>query len=147
MIVKTESNKGSVSMHLKKTINKSTNRIYLSIVHGYRDENGKVRSKTVKPIGFVDDLQKQYADPVSHFTAIAKSMNEARINAKSTTITLDMNEQIQPGSIRKNYGSVIYSKIYHELELDRFLNNARRHEKHQFNTESMMRLLVYSRLL
>jgi len=42
---------------------------------------------------------------------------------------------------------VSYSKVYHELEIDRFLDNARRHEKFSFNTEAIMRLLVYSRLL
>lgn len=48
---------------------------------------------------------------------------------------------------RKNYGHVVFSKVYHELEIDRFLNNARRHEKFRFNTDAIMRLLVFTRLL
>ncbi|WSI02847.1 IS1634 family transposase [Sedimentibacter sp. MB31-C6] len=48
---------------------------------------------------------------------------------------------------RKNYGHIVFSKIYHELEIDRFLKNARRHENFKFNTDAIMRLLIYTRLL
>ena len=135
-------------MHLRKAFNKKTGRTYLSIVQGFRDKDGKSKSKVIKSLGYQDELQKHYKDPISHFTAVATTMGTERKHLKTATITLDMNEQIPNGSvIRKNYGSVVYSKIYHELEIDRFLNNARRHEKHEFNTEAMMRLLLYSRLL
>ena len=32
-------------------------RKYLSIVHGYRDENGKVRKKTIRSLGYLDELE------------------------------------------------------------------------------------------
>ncbi len=48
---------------------------------------------------------------------------------------------------RKNYGYIVFSKIYHELGIDVFLKNARRHKNFMFNTDAIMRLLVYSRLL
>ena len=135
-------------MYLRKTFDKRLGRTYLSIAHGYRDASGKIKVETIKSLGSIEELQKKYEDPVAHFTAVAKDMEAERQQSKTTTITLDMNELIEQGSaLRKNYGSVVYSKIYHELEIDRFLNNARRHEKHNFNTEAMMRLLIYSRLL
>jgi transposase len=135
-------------VYLRQATDKRVGRTYLSIAHNYRDETGKSRIKTVKPLGTLEELQKEYDDPIAHFTGVAKAMEAERLQSKTATITLDMNEQIAHGSVlRKNYGSVVYSKIYHELEIDRFLNNARRHEKHKFNTEAMMRLLVYSRLL
>jgi len=135
-------------MYLRKAYDKRVDKTYLSIAHNYKDENGKSKVKTIKALGNLEDLIKEYEDPITHFTAVAKAMEAERLQSKATTITLDMTEQIVRGSVlRKNYGSVVYSKIYHELEIDRFLDNARRHEKHKFNTESMMRLLVYSRLL
>jgi transposase len=135
-------------MHLRKAYNKKTKRTYLSIVHGFRDKNGKSKSKVIKSLGYLDALEKEFSNPISHFTALAKSMEIERKVSKTETITLDMDEQLEHGAImRKNYGSIVFSKVYHELELDRFLNNARRHEKFSFNTEAMMRLLVYSRLL
>jgi transposase len=59
-----------------------------------------------------------------------------------------MNKQLDRGSVnRKNYGYIVFSKIYHELEIDWFLKNARRHENFKFNTDAIMRLLVYAKLL
>lgn len=139
---------GVIAMHLRKAHNKKTGRTYLSIVHGYRDSEKKSKSKVIKSIGYLDELAKKYPDPLAHFTAIAKTMEAERLQAKIKTITIDMDEQIQRGSVlRKNYGSVIFSKVYHELEIDRFLNNAQRHESFSYNTEAIMRLLLYSRLL
>ena len=135
-------------MYLRKVTDKRIGRTYLSIAHNHKDINGVTNVKTIKSLGNLEELQKQYDDPIAHFTAIAKAMEAERLQSKTTTIALDMNEQIVRGSVlRKNYGCVVYSKVYHELEIDRFLDNARRHEKHKYNTEAMMRLLLYSRLL
>jgi transposase len=99
-------------------------------------------------VGYLDVLEKKYPDPIAHFTAMANKMDDERKANKNVTITLDLNEPLNPQTInRKNYGCVLYSKIYHELEIDRFLDNARRHEKFKFNSEAIMRLLLYSRLL
>lgn len=46
-------------MYLKKASNKKTGRTYLSIVKGYRDpETKKVKQKTVKGLGYLDELEK-----------------------------------------------------------------------------------------
>ena len=135
-------------MHLKKAFDKRKNRTYLSIVHGYRDSEGKSRAKTVRSLGYLDELEKQYDDPIAHFTALAQSMEHERRLSIRRTITLDMNELIEKDQVlRKNYGYVVFSKVYHELKIDRFLNNTRRHEKFEFNSESIMRLLIYTRLM
>lgn len=75
-------------------------------------------------------------------------MEEERLNDEMVNITVDKNKQLDRNETnRKNYGHVVFSKIYHELEIDRFLKNARRHENFKFNTDAIMRLLVYTRLL
>jgi transposase len=135
-------------VHLKKAYDKRTGRTYLSIIHGYRDSEGKSRAKTVQSLGYLDELSREYADPIAHFTAVVRAMESERLSSKSITVTLDLNEQLERGTLkRKNYGSVVFSKVYHELEIDRFLNNARRHEKFTFNSESIMRLMIYTRLI
>ena len=135
-------------MHLKKSYDKRSGRTYLSIVHGYRDTDGKSKSKVIESLGYLDILEKKYADPITHFTNRVQSMEVERKESKTVTIAFDMEEELERNIVmRKNYGSVVFSKVYHELEIDRFLNNARRHEKFIFNTEAMMRLLVYTRLL
>ena len=45
------------------------------------------------------------------------------------------------------YGHIVLSKIYHELELDRFWNNKSRHAEFEYNANSIMKLLVFARLL
>jgi transposase len=135
-------------MFLKKTYQKRTGRTYLTIAQGYRTPDKKSRTKTIESIGYLDELEKQYKDPISHFTKLAKQMDEERLAGKRFIVTLDADEQLDRGAAnRKNYGHVVFSKIYHELEIDRFLKNARRHKNFKYNTDAIMRLLVFGRLL
>lgn len=135
-------------MFLKKCTSRKTGRTYLSIVHGYKDMDGKTKHKTIQSIGYLDVMEKKYDDPIAHFTKIAAQMEEERLNDEMVNITVDKNKQLDRNETnRKNYGHVVFSKIYHELEIDRFLKNARRHENFKFNTDAIMRLLVYTRLL
>ena len=64
-------------MFLRKSL--SNGKIYLSFVQGYRDENGKVKQKTIQKIGYLDDLKNQYDDPVTHFKQIAKDKNNEEL--------------------------------------------------------------------
>ena len=135
-------------MYLRQTYNKKTVRTYLSIVHGYRDIDGKVKQKTIQKIGYLDELVKDYDDPISHFKKVAQDMEVERKEDKNISITFDMDNQLDRGNKnRKNYGYIVFSKIYHELGIDVFLKNAKRHKNFKFNTDAIMRLLVYSRLL
>jgi hypothetical protein len=135
-------------MFLKKTFQKKTGRTYLSIAHGYRTSDKKSRTDTVVSIGYLDELEKEYDDPIAHFKALAKELDEERKASGSMTFTVNTSEKLKKGTVnRKNYGHVVFSKIYHELELDRFLKNARRHKCFKFNTDAIMRLLVFGRLL
>lgn len=135
-------------MFLRKNHSTKTGRTHLSIVQGYRDNEGRTRHRTVKALGYLDVLEKEYQDPIAHFTQVASQMDEERMQSKSRTITIDMSKEVERGQAnRKNYGYIVLSRIYHELEIDRFLKNARRHEDFKFNTDAIMRLLVYARLL
>src|SRR5690606_33464489 len=48
---------------------------------------------------------------------------------------------------RRNFGYAALSHIYHELEIDKFLINRQRHSKEENDANSIMKLLVFSRLL
>jgi transposase len=136
-------------MNLRQTTSKQNDRVYLSIVKGYRDKDtGKVRSKTVQSLGYLDELQKQYEDPVTHFQELARQMTKQENEKNKLTISLNMGEQLAADSHdRKNLGYAAILKIYHALELDRFFKNKARHEKFEFNTNAIMILLIISRLL
>ena len=134
-------------MNLK--IGKSRGRKYLSIVHGYLDkESGVVKTKTIKSLGYLDKLEKEYEDPVAHFREVAKQMTEEDNALRKVTITFNMDEELPPDTnSRKNLGYAAILKIYHGLQLPRFLNNKARHKGFEYNTSSIMILLVISRLL
>ena len=135
-------------MNLRKGM--SNGRAYLSIVHGYRDPvTKKVRHKTIKSLGYLDDLKKQFEDPIAHFRAVVEEMNRAAaLEKQEAIINLDPKATLAPtGTTRKNIGYAAISKLYHELGLDVFLNNHSRAFKADFNTNNIMKLLIYSRIL
>ena len=134
-------------MNLK--VGKSNGRTYLSIAHGYRDENGNVRTKTIKSLGYLDVLQKDYPDPIAHFRNVVAEMNKKEAeNKPPATVILDVKETLTSESHRrKNLGYAVLSKIYHELELPSFFNNISRNSNAKFSVNSIMKLLTYSRLL
>ena len=78
-------------MNLK--IGKSNGRTYLSIVHGYRDTTTKkVRTKTIQSLGYLDELEKQFDDPIAHFRKIVEEMNRQEAEQKlSANICIDPN--------------------------------------------------------
>ena len=136
-------------MNLKQSPNKKTGRIYLSIVKGYRDkETKKVRAETIQSLGYLDELEKEYEDPIGHFKELARKMTEEENEKNRVTLSFDMNERLAPSANeRKNFGYAAVLKIYHELEIDRFFKNKARHEGFRYNTNSIMTLLTVSRIL
>lgn len=137
-------------MYLRKYTDKRINKTYLSIARGYQNAEGKTRTKIVEYLGCLDDLKKQYEDPIAHFKEIIKQMNdEEKNNNKPLTITIDKNEKLEIGTDNiKNFGYVALSKIYHELEIDKFLISkfkARNFSEYKIN--NIMKLLVFGRCL
>ena len=135
-------------MFLAKNYSNKTGRTYLQIVHSYRDKQGKTKRKVIQSLGYLDEFEKTYDDPIAHFTQVAKQMESERIQNKQINITLDADSKVDRNSEnRKNFGHVVFSKIYHELQLDRFFNNKQRHENFKFNSNNIMKVLLFARLL
>jgi len=137
-------------MFLRKATNSKTGRTYLSIVHCYWDSDSKKsRTKTIQSIGFLDELEKEFADPISHFTAIASQMEEER-KQDNAAYSFSINKQdiLPVGTDNvKNFGYTAFSSIYHDLGLHTFFKNRQRHTKDSFDANVIMQMLAYSRLL
>ena len=134
-------------MYVKKNSCKN-GRILLTFTHGYR-ENGKLKQKNIETLGYLDDLEKIYADPIAHFREIAKQRTAEKA-AESEPIHLDLNpaaeiDQFEVGL--KNLGYAIFEKIYHELGIHTFFQRHENRLNIDFNLNAIFRLLVYSRLL
>jgi len=136
-------------MYLKKHYNKKTDRTYLSIAQKYRHPVKKVSTdRTVKSLGYLDELEKVYDDPIAHFKEVARKMTEEDNIRKKVVLNINMDEKLSKDIVgRKNLGYAAILKIYHELELNVFFNNRARNKAFKYNTNSVMILLVVSRLL
>jgi transposase len=137
-------------MYLRKVTNKKTGRTYLSIVQSYWDKNKKqAKAITVKSLGYLDELEKEYDDPITFFTNEAKQMEAQRLQDNADiTFSIAKNEVLELNSdSRKNFGYAALSKIYHELGINTFLTNRQRHTNEEYDADTIMMMLVFSRLL
>ena len=136
-------------MHLRKT-KTSTGRIYLAIVDSFYDKQKKMsRSKTIESLGYLDVLEKEYDDPIAYFQKRVEHLKyeKAARQAPIRFTFYDSDRLCIGDDLRKNFGYAALSQIYHELGLHTFLTNRQRHSKEQYDANTIMKMLVYSRLL
>lgn len=120
-------------------------KIYLSFVQGYRDENGKVKQKTIKKIGYLEDLKKQFDDPIAHFKQIAKDKSNEEI---TELVIKNINTKIIKDSDKqRNLGYLILKQLYNELGLKDFFKTKQNRLKIDYSLNSVFELLIYSRIL
>ena len=137
-------------MYLRKAHNKKTGRTYLAIVHNYRDKTSKTtRGVVVKSIGYLDELEKEYSDPIAFFTEEANRMEVQRLQDNADyTFSIPKNSIIPSDTTnRKNLGYAALSKIYHELGIHTFMTNRQRHTNEDYDADTIMKMIVFSRLL
>ncbi len=136
-------------MFLKKD-KRPNGRVYLSIVEGYRDpKTKKPKQRKVKSLGYLDDLEKEYDDPISHFSLLTKQMTE---EVKNKELPLDFsfspNETIDPSVVlRKNLGFSVLSYFYHKLRINNFFINRQRNLSIDYSLNNIFQMLVYFRVL
>ena len=137
-------------MYLKQSTKKKSGRTHLSICRGYYDkDSGYARTVTVETLGYLDELKKEYDDPVAHFEAVVEAMN-AREEEEDAEYVIKCRKDKKLDrnvSTRRNYGYIVPMEIFYELGIERFLLNRQRNSKIKHNTGTVMKLLVLSRLL
>ena len=135
-------------MYLKRTKQKN-GRAYLMIVKSYRDKDtGRPKENTVLSLGYLDELEKEYPDPVAHFKEVARQMTTDERARNKVQIEIAFDERLpEEAEGMRNFGYAVPMKIYHELGIDEFLKAQMIKEDFKFNTNSIMILLVISRLL
>ena len=131
-------------MYLQQSRN-SSGRVYLSIVQGYR-QDGKVKHRTIEKIGYLDELQKEYEDPIAHFKEEAKRRTEEL--PKDEKIEIDTGARLADDtSERKNLGYCIPKRIYSLLGIRDFFQNKQRQLKIGYNLNSIFSMLTFNRFL
>lgn len=136
-------------MFLKKD-KRPNGRLYLSIVEGYRDPYSKrPKQRKVKSVGFLDELQKEYDDPIAFFTNLAIEMTkEAKKKELSLDFSFPPDDTIDSSNVlRKNLGFCVLSHFYHKLEIHTFFFNRQRNLNIKYSLNNIFQMLVYSRVL
>lgn len=137
-----------------RTEKKADGRIKVKIIKTFRKEDGKNTSAIVKDLGYLDDLEKEHENPLAWAKEEAKRLTEENKEARKKriqsidfdTTPLDQREGGHGGPVI-NIGSAAISRIYHDLEIDEFLDNRRRYRRFGFNVEKVVRFLIYNRVL
>ena len=132
-------------MYLQKSKNQA-GRVYLSFVQGYR-KDGKVKHRTIEKLGYLDELEKIYDDPIAHFKQVAAQRNASEASAQKK-IEISLSDKLPPNtSDRKNLGYAIPKAVYDSLGLRDFFQYKQRFINARFNLNSIFSLLTFNRLL
>lgn len=130
-------------MYLK--ISMSNGKSYLSFVQGYR-QNGKVKQKTVEKLGYLEDLEKEYSDPIAHFKQVAKERSKSEVPQKTLELNL-LAKLPDQAALRKNLGYTVPKSVYFLLGLREYFQNKQRHLNVDYNLNSIFSLLIFNRFL
>ena len=132
-------------MFLKVITKKGVPRLYL--YESYY-KNGKSTQRCVECLGRLDELKKQFDDPVSHFKKVAEQRTEEKKASRKTSVTIDLASSMDMGEDNlKNVGYAVLKELYKQLELDRFWKGILKKTSIQYDLEAIFRLLVFSRIL
>ena len=135
-------------MFVKKQKRKN-GRTYLSVVQGYRDEHGRTKTKHVRSLGYLDELEKLYDDPVAHFRAEVEAENEAaRAEAAPITVTLHPLRKIDKRAEgRVEMGAAVPSAYFHrDLGIWGFFERKRTARKFGYDPCRILELLCWNRI-
>lgn len=138
-----------MQMFLKKD-KRPNGRIYLSIVKGFRDPiTKKNKQRAVKSIGFLDEFEDIYEDPIEHFKNLAKEMTEEeKLNNAPLEFSFDRSESVKNNEVlRKNFGFVVLSYIYHKLNIGYFLDNKQQSLNIDFSLNKILQALSFLRVM
>jgi hypothetical protein len=134
-------------MYLKKSPRKD-GRTYLSIAQNYRD--GKTtKTKTIQSLGYVDELEKLFDDPIAHFTNEVKLLESKRQEElQNVILVIRPKETIAKQTASKvQLGQAVLLRYYHMLGINRFWDNRRMKNDTHFSIEAIFRLLSFGRIL
>ena len=141
-------------MFVKKGPPTKDGRIVLYFAEGFRDSNGKPRSRVVERIGYLNELEKTYSNPLAHFKEQAKRMTEEKEQGnQSLSVDLSFHarmpfhEDTGVYDCVKNIGHAAISQVFHTLGIHQFLDDRRKYLKCDYNLTAVMKLLVYERIL
>lgn len=120
---------------------------YVRVVHSYRDpETNKPKMKVIKNYGNLEKLLKQ---DKNFLEKLEKEIKEKNERLKESTVDkikkIEADNFEKEGLVRKNYGYLVYEKIWQELGISRWIKDIKTRSK--IEIEEILKQLVFQRLL
>lgn len=124
-----------------KVIRKDVHKTHIRVVEGYYDENGKVKQRTIKSFGYLEDQEdpKSFLEKVQAFND--NFLKDKKI--KKDSFSKFFNEDKY--NVPYNYGYKFLESVYDSLELDKFFNNL--DYKCKYDLNSIFKFLTIERIL
>lgn len=123
-------------------LTKSGPRRYLQLAESYRDENGRVKQRTIASLGRVEKID-------AHFDSVVRGLERAtgRKSSKANTSAVQNSDQPTIGfEPARALGDVwTLTQLWNELGFDR-LSRVFRSSKRKLDVEAMLRVMVFNRL-
>jgi len=132
-----------MSLFIKK-YKTSYGKTHCSIVDGYRI-NGKIKHKTIKKYGYLEDLEKQFDDPIA-FLNIELANLKKEFESK-VTATFDKKEFNTFDDDTFNIGYAYLKTIFKELNITNILKSKQYSSDMEYSLSKACELLTYSRIL
>lgn len=132
-----------MSLFIKK-YKTSYGKTYCSIVDGYR-VNGKIKHKTIKKYGYLEDLKEKFNDPMEFLNLELSKLKkefETKVNA-----TFDKNEFNTFDDDTFNIGYAYLKNIFQELNISNILKTKQYSTNIEYSLSKACELLTYSRIL
>ena len=132
-----------MSLFLKQSKFKS-GKVYLSIVDGYWKE-GKVKQKVYQKLGYLEDLKKEFDDPIAHYKNYVDELKK-EFEAKITT-TFDLTKDNDFEDDTFNVGYACLKKIFQNVDISSVLKDKQYSTKIEYSLSKACELLTYARII
>ena len=138
-------------MFLKVLKSKGSTRLYFYESYYERDpktNESKIKQRMIENLGRLDELEKQYDDPIAHFKQLAVVRTAEEKKKNNVTIEIDMDEMMDPDEDNiRNVGYGVLKKLYKDLQLDIYWNRRTHNSNARYSVDQIFRLLVFGRAL
>lgn len=135
---------------MRLTFSKSPNATNIFVIEDVK-ENGKRTTRVVESLGSVKELAAKLngQDPIEWANAYVKELNEKKSQNQETVIQkLSTAKQIPKEKINKvQSGYLFLQSIYNGLELDKICRSISSETKIEYNLDSILSRLLYTRIL
>ena len=133
-------------MILTKIPVKKKDDYYLVITDAYR-VGGKVKRRTVRKVGYLSELKKEYEDPIAHFKEVAREMTEKKKETGGIeNVKLDFSTIADPSSSFRT-GNLVIQKLLGRFSLDYLFRKKRDETKIRCNLGKVFNFLVVNQIL